>query len=314
MAVLRAARETVLDWLLAGDVSIQYQTRRDLLDEERPDLRARIAREGWGRRFLEARNSDGSWGRGFYQPKWTSSHYTLLDLKALQIDPGHPVPQESIRRIADTHKGADGGINPSRTVEQSDVCVNGMFLSYACYFGLEEKELRSVVDYVLGERMADGGFNCERIRPGAHHSSLHSSISVAEGILEYERCGYRYRLDELREAARSIRAFVLRHRLFRSDRTGEIIHRDMLRLSFPCRWKYDILRGLEHFRDAEAPWDEAMSDALEVLRGKRRRDGSWPLGARHPGRTHFDMERAGQPSRWNTLRALRVLRFYGSDA
>ncbi|MCG8478416.1 MAG: hypothetical protein MI724_04910 [Spirochaetales bacterium] len=301
----------ILDWLAAGDVSIRYQTYRDLLDDDRPDLRERIGREGWGARFLECRNRDGSWGGGFYQPVWTSSHYTLLDLKTLGVVGDHPAIRESIRAVTERHKGPDGGINPSGTIKRSDVCINGMFLNYACYFGEDEADVRSVVDFILDQRMSDGGFNCRKNRSGARHSSLHSTISVLEGVLEYSRNGYEYRLDELERAAGEAREFILAHRLYKSDRTGEIIHPEFLKLSFPTRWKYNILRALDYFQRAEVPWDGRMADALAALLAKRRADGRWPLEAAHPGKTHLVMERSRTPSRWNTLAALRVLRAYG---
>lgn len=302
----------VIDWLLSGDAAIRYQVYRDLLGEDRPSLQRRITDEGWGKGFLEQRNPDGGWGQRFYQPKWTSSHYTLLDLRMLEPSRNHPLIQESIHRIAREEKGDDGGIDPSRTIGKSDVCVNGMFLRYACYFGEPEQHLRSVIDYVLDQVMTDGGFNCRKNRSGARHSSLHSTLSVLEGLSEYDRQGYSYRLYDVRVAEVSGREFILAHRLFRSSRTGEVIHPELLRLSFPPRWKYNILRCLDYFRTAGVPFDERMSDALEVLVSKRRTDGRWPLQAAHPGQVHFRMEEPRQPSRWNTLMALRVLKHYGN--
>jgi hypothetical protein len=298
-----------MQWLLEGDVSIQFQVYRDLLGQMRRDLQERIEQEGWGARFLAARNPDGTWGRGFYQPKWTSSHYTLLDLKHLQLSPQQQEIRESVDFIADNHKDDDGGINPAKTVSGSDVCINGMFLNYACYFGIAEEKIRSVVDFLLAQQLEDGGFNCRSNRSGAVHSSLHTTISVLEGVLEYRRGGYTYRVEELERAAAKSREFILCHWLFRSDHTGEIIHKDFLKLSFPGRWKYDILRALDYFRDAGVPRDNRMDDALSALKEKRRTDGTWPLQARHPGQVHFEMEKPGGPSRWNTLRAFRVLQY-----
>ena len=248
--------DRLLDWLLASDVAIQYQVHRDLLDEERSDLRARIATEGWGAQFLAARRPDGHWGRGFYQPKWTSTHYTLLDLRHLCIAPDHALIRESVANVLARHKGVDGGVNPARSIPLSDVCVSGM-------------------------------------------------------ALEYGRRGYAYRAAELEQAAVAAREFILQHRLFRSDHTGAIINPSFLRLSYPARWFYDILRGLDYFGSTGAGYDPRMQDALDVLLQKRRKDGAWPLQARHAGQVHFDMETPGQPSRWNTLRALRVLRRLG---
>ena len=128
--------------------------------------------------------------------------------------------------------------------------------------------------------------------------------------MEYDRNGYSYRIEDLLKAAARSREFILVHRLFKSDRTGQVIHKDMLRLAFPPRWKYNILRALDCFQAARMPWDDRMGDAIAVLKSKRLRDGRWPLQAAHPGAVHFVMEEAGKPSRLNTLAALRVLRAY----
>jgi hypothetical protein len=303
----------LINWLLEGDVSIQYQVHRDLLGIERPDLQERITTAGWGARFLSFRRKEGHWGQRFYQPKWISTHYTILDLKNLAIAPDQKEIRESIAQVIRTIKGPDGGILPIGNEQKSDVCVNGMFLNYAAYFQTAEEDLKSIVDFLLAEHMPDGGFNCFSNRNGAIHSSLHSTISVIEGISEYDRNGYGYRLAALQAAAKQSRGFLLQHRIFRSDRTGEIIDQKMLMLSYPSRWRYDILRALDYFQFAGVNYDPRMQDALDILRKKRRKDGTWPVQARHPGKTHFDMEKTGCPSRWNTLRALRVLKQYGAQ-
>jgi len=303
-------RQSVIDWLLRGDVSIQYQVYRDLLGKPRKSLQARIATEGWGARLLARRNVDGHWGRGFYQPKWTSTHYTLMDLKNLAISPDIKPIRQSIVMVLSEHKGHDGGINPSRTVAYSDVCINGMILNYASYFGMEQESLKSIVDFLLREWMPDGGFNCYSNRQGAVHSSLHSTLSVIEGIREYDINGYRYKLSALKKAEKAAREFILQHKLFRSSTTGEIIDKRMLMLSYPSRWRFDILRALDYFQLAGMKYDTRMDDAVAVLMKKRLKDGRWPLQARHPGATHFEMEKTGQASRWNTLRAMRVLQHF----
>jgi hypothetical protein len=304
---------SITDWLLTGDVSMQYLTYRDLLGIERPDLRQRIALEGWGAKFLSCQKPDGHWGQGFYQTKWISSHYTLLDLKNLGIIPDLPTIRNTIEIILKTRKSIDGGINPAKTTPQSDVCVNGMFLNYAAYFRTDEEKLKSVVDFILSEQMADGGFNCWSNYSGARHSSLHTTLSIVEGIHEYTRNGYSYRLQELKKAESDSREFMLEHRLFKSHRTGQTINKQFLMLSWPSRWKYDILKALEYLASAGVSFDPRMADGLNVLISKRRPEGAWPLQARHPGKTHFEMEEAGKPSRWNTLRALKVLKHYGKD-
>jgi hypothetical protein len=305
-------KPNLVAWLLEGDVSIQYQVHRDLLDEQRPDLRERIATEGWGERFLKQRSPSGHWGRKYYQPKWISTHYTVLDLKNLGITPEQPEIRETLALVLEQEKAPDGGILPIGADKRSDVCLNGMFLNFACYFGMAEEDLRSIVDFLLDVRMQDGGFNCQSNRAGgAVHSSLHSTTSVLEGILEYRSNGYSYRSAELQEVEPDAREFIFQHRLYRSDQTGEIIDKRMLLLSYPYRWYYDILRGLDYFQLAEVGYDPRMQDALEVLIKKRRKDGKWPVQGKHPGQVHFEMEPAREPSRWNTLRALRVLRHFG---
>jgi hypothetical protein len=302
--------EELIEWLLEGDVSIQFQVYQDLLGKHRSDLRKRISSEGWGARFLSKRKRDGHWGRKFYQPKWTSSHYTLLDLRNLCMDPANPLIQKSLDLIIDGEKGKDGGIGPISSMQVSDVCINGMFLNYASYFKVKEEKLASIVDFILSQHMPDGGFNCHSNRSGAVHSSLHSTLSVLEGITEYELSGNKYRLAELQSAKKLSIEFILLHRLFLSDRTGEIINKDFLRMPYPCRWRYDILKALDYFQHSETTWDKRMQPAIDVLLKKRNKDLTWNLQAGYPGLVHFEMERAGYPSRWNTLRALRVLKHF----
>ncbi|WP_299215357.1 hypothetical protein [uncultured Aquimarina sp.] len=300
--------EEILQWLLDGDVSIQYQTYRDLLSTERKDLRDKIEQEGWGAQFISKRNPKGHWGKAFYQPKWTSSHYTLIDLRNLCVSTDNQLIKESIDKIAKECKADDGGILPK--AKKSDGCINGMFLNYASYFKTEEYHLKSVIDCQLQELMLDGGFNCRLNRSGARHSSLHTTLSVLEGFTEYEYNGYSYRLDEVKKAMQSSKEFILLHQLYISDRTGEIINKDFLRLSYPRRWRYDILSALDYFQYSKTEWDERMQPAVDVLLKKRNKNGTWNIQAKHPGQTHFDMEKAGKPGRWNTLRALRVLKHF----
>jgi hypothetical protein len=307
------AKDDILSWLLTGDVSIQYQVYKDLLNTFKPILQKRITSEGWGSQLLSFRKPDGYWGKSFYQPKWTSTHYTLLDLKNLNPLPGNKKVQETLIKILKAEKGNDGGILPIGNTRRCDVCVNGMFLNYACYFHAKEEDLKSVVDFVLNEKMGDGGFNCHSNTKGAIHSSLHTTLSVLEGILQYERNGYTHRLGELKLAQQESHEFVLLHKLFRSDKTGNIIKLQFLALHYPCRWYYDILKALDYFQSAKMKYDNRMDDALEVLLNKRTGEGLWKLASHHPGQSYFEMEQAGKPSRWNTLRALRVLKHFNKE-
>ncbi len=306
--------QQIIAWLLEGDVSIRYQVYRDLLGENRQDLQDRIAKEGWGKQFLSQRNKNGHWGDRFYQPKWISTHYTLLDLRNLNLNRDNKMVKETIELTLHAGKAEDGGIplGPS-TWQHSDVCVNGMFLNYAAYFNTQEKKLCSVVDSLLHEIMPDGGFNCRTTRSGAKHSSLHSTLSVLEGLIEFQRSGYRYRRNDILRARKSAEEFILLHQLFLSDRTGAIINKAFLKMPYPSRWKYDILRALDYFQYAGSKWDKRMENAITVVQEKRNKYGTWNMQAAHPGQVHFVMEKAGKPSRWNTLRALRVLQHFGKE-
>lgn len=305
--------QEIIAWLLEGDISIQYQVHRDLLNMECEDLRRRIAFEGWGAKFLSKRNSNGHWGSKFYHPKWTSTHYTLVDLRNLCIAQSNAAIQETLKIILKNEQANDGGILPIGKNRLSDLCINGMFLNYASYFKTNENDLKPVVNCILNQIMPDGGFNCRSNRSGAKHSSLHTTLSVLEGLTEYGYNGYTYRLGDVKKAIRSSQEFILHHQLYLSDRTGKIINKDFLKLSYPRRWRYDILSALDYFQYAQFPWDDRMQTAMQVLLKKQNKDGTWNVQAKYPGQIHFEMEKAGKPSRWNTLRAMRALKHFGID-
>lgn len=301
----------IIDWLLEGDVSIQYQVWRDLLGVEKKQLQNRIPTEGWGQSFLSKRKKGGHWGDHFYQPKWKSTHYTLLDLRNLNLPVGIEAINESIKCVLHNNIAMDGGIRlgPS-TSQSSDVCVNAMFLNYAAYFKTSPIKLYPIVDAILNEKMPDGGFNCMSSRSGAQHSSLHTTLSVLEGLFEFQKLEQDYKTQEIKHAIQSSTEFILQHQLFISDRTGLIINKAFIQLSYPCRWKYDILRAMDFFQYADVSWDLRMQPALKVLKKKQNKNGTLNLNAAHPGQVHFTMEKPGSPSRWNTLRAFRVLKHY----
>jgi len=307
-------KEEIIEWLLEGDVSIQYQVWRDLLGIDKKNLQERIALEGWGQKFLSKRNSNGHWGARFYQPKWISTHYTLLDLRNLYLPQDNQIVREAIEMVLSYEKADDGGITlgPSSSIH-SDICVNAMFLNYASYFNTPENKLYSVVDSILNEIMPDGGFNCRTTRIGAKHSSLHTTISVLEGLTEFQKTGHKYEQDKIQNAIENSKEFILLHQLFLTRRSGQIIHKDFLKLTYPSRWKFDILRALDYFQYAKMKWDNRMNAAIDVLLTKRTKNGIWNMQAAHPGQVHFEMENAGKPSRWNTLRVLRVLKHFNLE-
>ncbi len=227
----------------------------------------------------------------------------------MNLPPENSTVKATIDLILNTSKATDGGIRlgPSTSI-YSDICVNGMFLNYASYFQTDQRQLKDIIDCILNERMPDGGFNCRTTRSGATHSSMHTTLSVLEGIIEFLKAGYKYRKNELQNARKSAEEFLLLHSLFRSDRTGEVINKQFLKMPYPCRWKYDILRALDYFQYAKCKRDLRMDQAIRVLQKKRSKDGTWKLQAAHPGKVHFIMEQVGKPSRWNTLRAMRIFK------
>ncbi|MHA2092219.1 MAG: hypothetical protein ACW98K_15315 [Candidatus Kariarchaeaceae archaeon] len=294
----------VVDWLLDGDVSIQYQTYRDLVNSEESvikQLQAEISEKGWGRQFLDKQKDNFDWGNKFYHPKWTCTHYTLLDLKTLGMLPNDRVTKSVLKSI---HY-----LRTSRGVLNRELCVHGMLLNYSSHFGTSQELLIPVIDFLLDHKMSDNAWNCEFNRKGAKHSSLHTTISVLEGLFEFIKSGNEYRKKEIRESIDDGVEFILKHELYKSCKTKEIISPKLLKLSFPTRWYYNTLRALDFFQYAEIPRDPRMEDALVVLMNKEK-SGKWPFQQRYPGQFHFEMETVRQPSRWNTLRALRVLKQY----
>ncbi|HLF43847.1 MAG TPA: hypothetical protein VJA46_10030 [Acidimicrobiia bacterium] len=299
-------RPRVVDWLMEGDPAIRWQVLRDLEGVPEPVWSAeqkRVAREGWGARLLEHQGDDGRWTPWLYGKKWISTTYTLVLLRRMGMPPSERI-HRSCQLFFDEAQQLDGGITASRTRgSRSEACVTGMVLAFLCWFRVDDPRRDRLVYYLLDNQMSDGGWNC---LPGADHSSFHTTISVLEAWREYSDADGP-RVAEAKAAEARGREFMLRHHLFKSHRTGEVVDKRMLGLSFPPRWHHDVLRGLDYFWSAESLDDDRLGDAIAVVQGKRRKDGRWLLQQRWPGETWFEMERAGEPRRWNTLRAMRVL-------
>ncbi len=296
----------VLEWLLAGDPSIRWQTLRDLAGASPETVigeRARVAEEGWGEKLLRLQDAGSTWGGGLYTPKWTSTTYTMLQLRDLGLPPGNEQAARACVLLVDRGFYLDEGIGFGWG--RSEACVTGMVLSILSYFRLEDDRLDRIALHLLERQMPDGGWNC-RLPRGAVHGSVHTTILVLEGLADYERFRGK-NARRLKAARRRGCEFLLAHRLFRSHRTGKVINPIFLRLAFPPRWHYDILRALDYFRAADAPADERLADAIAVLMSKQLPDGRWKLDHSFRGREFFALEQVGSPSRWNTLRALRVL-------
>ena len=306
--------EDVVDWLLDGDPAIRWQVMRDLVGASATAVereRKKVARQGWGALLLERQDEDGRWARGLYTPKWTSTTYTMLLLRDLGLPPTNAQAKRACRLLLDEGMRPDGGIHFGDR-ETSETCITGMVLSILAYFRFADDRLHTIADHLLRVQMPDGGWNCRRPR-GATHASVHTTISVLEGLRQYElrqtRCG-----RDVRAAQKRGREFLLVHRLFRSHRRGTVMNSAFTRLTFPPRWHYDILRALDYFRDVNAPRDTRLAEAIDILHERMTDDGRWKLENRYQGKTFFEMERVGRESRWNTLRALRVLRWWNGRA
>jgi hypothetical protein len=304
---------SVIDWLLEGDPAIRWQVRRDLTKaspDEWAAVRGRVEHDGWGARLLALEDPDGLWAGGACFPAshtggepgqpWTATMHTLQTLQLLGLEPASESARGAIVLVAENgrweHAGQryfDGEVEP---------CINGRTIETGAYFGVD---VASIVERILGERLADGGWNCEA-ENGSVRSSFHTTIDVLDGVLEFERTTGAS--AAVREARRSGEEYLLERSLFRRKSTGEVADPKFLDFAFPYYWRYDVLRGLDYFRNSGAEPEDRMAAAIEVVRGKRQPDGRWLLDCIHPGRVHFELEDGvGAPSRWNTLRALRVL-------
>ena len=243
---------------------------------------------------------------GTYVPKWVSTTYTLLLLRDMGLDPESDEAIRAVSLVRDNskwdHDGQDffdGEVEP---------CINGMTVSIGAYF---DQKVNGIVDRLLGEPLADGGWNCET-ENGSTRSSFHTTICVLEGLLEYERRNGAS--TEVTAARVSGQEYLLERRMFRRLSDGEVADHDWTKFSFPPRWHYDVLRGLDYLRSAGVTPDERCAEAIDLVEDKRGADGRWPLENTYPGRVHFEMEHGdGRPSRWNTLRAMRVLDWYAGS-
>jgi hypothetical protein len=283
--------------------------------------RTKVAREGWGARLLALQDPEGTWAGGLssdgglYSPKWTSTTYTMLLLRDFGLPAANRKARKACKLLLDQGLQRDGGINYEIWAKwrgQSETCVTGMVLSILSSFEVDDDRLDTIADHLLDQQMPDGGWNCRRPW-GATHSSVHTTISVLEGLRHYELTRKR-KLRVVRAAQERGREFLLVHRLFRSHRTGDIIKPIFLRFSFPPRWHYDILRALDYFQAVDAPRDERLAEAIDIVRNKQNKDGCWPLENSYRGKTYFELEGLGAPSRWNTLRAMRVLKWWDGGA
>ena len=314
---------TVVDWLLGADPAVRWQVLQDLTDASPQEIdaeRARVEHEGWGARLLALRDAEGLWDGGACFPasqpgdqagdeagdEWTATMHSLQILQIFGLDPASEAARTTIGLVAEhgrwEHRGQryfDGEVEP---------CINGRTIEAGAYFGVD---VAPIVARVLGERLPDGGWNCEA-ENGSVRSSFDTTLDVLDGLLAFERATGGS--DAVREARLGGEEYLLERGLFRRKSTGEVANPAYLAFTFPYYWHYDVLRALDYFRRQGAEPDLRMADAVELVRSKRQPDGRWLLDPVYPGRVHFTIEDEGQPSRWNTLRALRVLDWWEDRA
>lgn len=237
---------------------------------------------------------------GTYSPRWISTTWTLLLLRDMGLDPASEQARRAVALVRKNSKWDEGG--QDYFDGEVEPCINGMAVALGASFG---ENVDGIVERLLGEQLGDGGWNCEAER-GSTRGSFNTTISVLEGLLEYERANGGS--SQMTDARRKGEEYLLERRLFRRLSTGEVIDPAWTQFSYPPRWHYDVLRGLDYFRSTGAEPDQRASEAVDLVERKRTPDGRWLLENTHPGRVHFDMDEGdGKPSRWNTLRALRVL-------
>ena len=303
----------VIHWLLDADPAIRWQVMRDLTHEPAEVVaaeRSRVATEGWGARLLALQAPDGRWDGRPWSQDYTDTFHVLELLRHFGLDPESEAARRAIALVREQvtwrHPDFEAPWAENRFFEgEVEPCINGNAVATGSYFGVD---MTPLVARLLGEQLPDGGWNCE-VERGATVSSFGTTINVLEGLLEHERSAGRS--AGVGEARRRGEAYMLERGLFRRKSTGEVIDPDWLRFSFPPWWHYDVLRGLAYLRETEVKPDERIAEAIEVVVRQRDPDGRWPLQNVYAGHTHLQMEDAeGTPSRWNTLRAMRVLDWY----
>ncbi len=304
------SKMNVIEWIKSIDPSLDYLADRDLCDNADEQKHNRIGKSGWCFEYIKNRNPDGGWGRRFYQPKWICSHYTILELRNLEYPPTDNLLLKEINRIGTEETASDGGINPSVTMDISDTCVTAMYLDYAVYYGADPNIIIRIINYILGQQMNDGGYNCNFNQTGAVHSSLHTSICVLEAFQTYISHGHAYRIPEVRQSMECIVDFILKHRFFRSSSTNEVIDKKMLIMTYPFRWKYTVLRALNAFAGCDVKYDKRMDEVLDLIESRKTKDNTWKMQSNYPGQTYFTMEEAGKPGGMITYLALKILKKY----
>jgi hypothetical protein len=302
----------VIEWMAQTDVSLEYLTNKYLLNNDDKYLKDKVIRHGYAQKLMYLQDPKTLlWGNGVYSPKYISTHYTLLELCQLRASLSEPNIIKSIEILFEEMWKDKGKV---RAYRHQDLCVVAMMVRIGCSANLQDSRINEMIDYILEHQMNDGGYNCawER-KPKPKQSSLHTTLSVLEAFNEYINQGYDYRLSEVEAAIPEAIKYILTKKLFRSVRTNEIIHQDMLMFPFPYGWKYDILRALTVMAEFKYPYDERMEEALSILLERLDEFGRIKANRKPQGLHHFLYTKVNKYCPFNTLRALRVIKFYRND-
>ncbi|HLH32364.1 MAG TPA: hypothetical protein VKY31_14255 [Terriglobia bacterium] len=305
-----------IDWLLDSDPAIRWQVMRDLTDASPAEIaaeRARVPRQGLGAEILARQQPDGSW-RNDGAPVWLTTLFTMQMLRASGIDPADLAVKAATARLQSGLRWNDQGgcweLRPPETGGNTffegevEPCINGGALAVGAYFG---HPVETLAYRLVAEQLEDGGWNCEA--PNSSRSSFHTTICVLEGLLEYQRAVRS--APEITAVIQRGEQYLLQRALYRRLSTGEVANPEFLQFAFPPRYHYDVLRALDYLRAAGFQPDARIADAVRVVESKRQADGRWLLDASYDATPATLLrESVGGQSRWNTLRAVRVLRWY----
>ena len=299
------SRDPVVDWLLDADPSIRWQVMRDLTDTPAAGVaaeRSRVASEGWGPRLLDQQRPDGHWGDGVATPQWWSNLYTLVFLRDLGLDPASARARAAIDLVRSNVTWGPGFGDSPFFEGEVEPCINGRVVALGAYFDVRSDRL---VDRLLSEQLADGGWNCDAER-GSVRSSFHTTVCVLEGLLAFETAyGATPPVTDARTRGQE---YLLERRLLRRLSSGEIIDPTWTQFAFPPLWHYDVLRAFDYLRAAGVPADPRVEEGVAIVIERRQADGRWLLDLRHRNTLHEELAGAvGAPNRWITLRARRIL-------
>ena len=306
--------DEVLTWLMEGDPTIRWQVMKDLLNKSKSDYekeRLKIAKNGWGYKLVQSQTKQQGWNNTTPRNKWTAPHWLITVLRRIGYPPDLENKEiiECLQNFVTHGLKPDGGINLLNTKKNGHVCYTGNILANLIYFNVHDDQITKIIDYIKNTQLIDGGWNCDDRKK--HHSSFHSTWSILEAISLAKNSKNNILstfCDDLAQLESKGQEFLLEHELYKSHRTKQIADERLLKFCFPPHYRYDIMAALDYFQSISYPYDERMTDAVKIIQSKEL-EGKWKLDQILKGEIFFEMENTGKFSRWNTLRALRILKW-----